>query len=96
MTRRLSRIAPWQAGRLFAVIYFFLSLLIAIPMALVSAFAPLPAAPGPHAGLVVIILFPFMYALAGFLLVPLACWIYNTAAKFVGGLEITVTGDADA
>jgi hypothetical protein len=96
MTKRLSRIAPWQAGKLFALIYFVMSFLFVIPMALLSAFAPMPQGAKPHLGLGFIICLPFMYALAGLIFVPLGCWVYNTAAKVVGGLEISVLDGADA
>jgi hypothetical protein len=96
VTKRLARIAPWQAGKLFAIIYFFFSLLFVIPMLLMSMFAPLPAGPGPRLGTGIIILFPFLYALAGLIFIPLACWIYNIAAGIVGGLQVSVVDDADA
>jgi hypothetical protein len=96
MTKRLSRIAPWQAGKLFALIYFVMSFLFVIPIALLGAFAPMPQGAKPHLGLGFIICLPFMYALAGLIFVPLGCWVYNTAAKVVGGLEISVLDGADA
>lgn len=96
MSKRISRIAPWQAGKLFAVIYFFLSLVFVIPMILISAIAPIPTGPGFHFSVGALLVLPFMYALAGLIFVPLGCWLYNTAAKFVGGLQVSVTEDADA
>ena len=59
MTKRLSHIAPWQAGKLFALIYFFFSLLLVIPMAILSALVPMPTAPGHRLGAGFIILLPF-------------------------------------
>lgn len=96
MTKRLSRIAPWQAGKLFALIYFAMSLLLVIPMALVSAYAPMPQGAKPHFGLGFLVCVPFLYALAALIFVPFGCWIYNTAAKLVGGLEISVTEGDEA
>lgn len=96
MTKRLSRIAPWQAGKLFALIYFAMSLLLVVPMTLVSAFAPIPPNAKPHIGLGFLLLLPFLYALAGLIFVPLGCWVYNTAAKLIGGLEVSVTDGVDA
>ena len=96
MTKRLSRIAPWQAGKLFALMYFFLSLLFVIPLLLVSVLVPMPAGPGPRLSPGVLIFFPFLYALAGLIFVPLACWIYNLAAGLVGGLQVSVADDAEA
>ncbi len=96
MNKRLSRIAPWQAGKLFAIVYFFLSLLFVIPMALIMTLAPRPPGAGAKFGPVMLIVFPFLYALAGLIFVPLGCWLYNMAAKLVGGLKVSVTDDADA
>jgi hypothetical protein len=95
MSKQLSRIAPWQAGKLFAVMYFFLSLVFVIPMILITAVAPMPAGPGIHFSVGALLILPFMYALAGLIFVPLGCWFYNIAAKFVGGLQITVTEIVD-
>ncbi len=96
MAKRISRIAPWSAGRLFAVIYFIFSLLFIIPMALVWNFAPIPAASKPPIGPGVLVLVPFLYAVGGLLFVALGCAIYNLAARFVGGLEVTVVDEPDA
>jgi hypothetical protein len=96
LTKRISRIAPWSAGRLFAVIYFFLSLLFVIPMALIWTIAPIPAASKPPFGPGMLVIFPFLYAGAGLLFVALACAIYNLAAKFVGGVEISVVDVPEA
>ncbi|HXY75622.1 MAG TPA: DUF3566 domain-containing protein [Steroidobacteraceae bacterium] len=93
MSKRISRIAPWQAGKLFALIYFGLSLAFVILFELANLLAPLPEGSKPHMSVAVLFLVPFLYALAGLIFVPLACWIYNTAAAMVGGLEITLTDD---
>jgi hypothetical protein len=96
VTKRLNRIAPWQAGKLFAVVYFVLSLIFVVPLELIALLVPTPTGPGPHLRPALILLFPFLYALAALVFVPLGCWIYNVAAKLVGGLDITVTDTADA
>jgi hypothetical protein len=95
MAKRISRIAPWQAGKLFAVIYFVLSLVFVIPMGIAIHFAPTPPNGKPPMSPIFLVFLPFLYALGGLVFVPLACWIYNTAAKWVGGLQITVTDDVD-
>jgi hypothetical protein len=95
MSKQLTRIAPWQAGKLFALIYFVLSAFLAIPFALISSTIP-SNAPGPHFGIGVFIAIPFIYAIFGLIFVPIGCWIYNLAAKFVGGLEVSVTDKVDA
>jgi hypothetical protein len=96
VTKRLTRIGPWQAGKLFAVVYFLASLVFVIPLELVALLVPAPAGSKAHLSPAFILMFPFMYALAALLFVPLGCWIYNIAAKWVGGLELTLADDADA
>jgi len=70
MSKRLTRIAPWQAGKVFAIIYFVLSFFVVIPLALFGAALP-SNAPGPHFGIGFVILLPFMYALGGLIFVEL-------------------------
>lgn len=83
------RIAPWQAGKLSAVIYFAFAVMVAVPMALLSWLLPRePDAPGP----VFWLMMPLIYALACLVFVPLGCWIYNRAAALVGGLEVEIAG----
>ena len=96
MNKCLSRIAPWQAAKLFAVIYFLLSFVFIVPLFLTMIIAPTRAGPGPHFSPTLLIFFPFLYALVALIFVPLACWIYNLAAGIVGGLRVSVTEDADA
>jgi asparagine N-glycosylation enzyme membrane subunit Stt3 len=65
-------------------------------MALVMSFAPMPPASKLPFGPGFLVLMPFLYAVVGFLFVALACAIYNLAARFVGGLEISVVEVPDA
>ena len=46
MARRIVRIAPWQAGKVAAVLYFIMGLVLAGFMALAIVFAPPNPAPG--------------------------------------------------
>jgi len=94
MSKRIARIAPWQAGKLFAVIYFGVSLFFVILIAFFSGL--LPEGARPHLGMISLLLLPFFYAIAGLIFVPLACWVYNLAASLVGGLEISLTDEGNA
>jgi hypothetical protein len=95
MNRQIVRIAPWQAGKVSAVVYFAMGVLIAIPLTLMSIFVPPP--PGqPKLGIGFAVALPFLYALAGLVFVPFGCWLYNIAARLVGGLSITVEEDGRA
>jgi len=91
MTRRIVRIAPWQAGKVAAVLYFIMGIVTAGVMALSIIIAPPNPAPGegpPGWGFVLGM--PFMYALGGLVFVPASCWLYNLVAGWVGGIEMTV------
>jgi hypothetical protein len=94
MSKQVIRIAPWQAGKLFALIYFVLSFFLVIPLALVGSLAPRNA-PGPHFSVAFFVILPFLYALGALIFVPIGCWIYNWAAKLVGGLEVSITDRLD-
>ena len=89
MIRRITRIAPWQAGKFFAVMYFILGLVFAVPIAVVAMLSSSAAGQGPF-GLGFAIALPFMYALGGLIVVPIACWIFNLVARLVGGLDVEV------
>ena len=96
MNRELVRIAPWQAAKVSAVLYFVLGLVVAIPIGVLGHFVtPVPGQPKPP-GLWFAVALPIGYALAGLVFVPLCCWLYNVVAKLVGGLSFTVEDDARA
>jgi hypothetical protein len=80
------RIAPWQAGKVMAILYFIFGLVFAIPFALIGSFA------GNAAGFGIgfAIMLPIMYAIGGLIIVPLCCLVYNWVASLVGGLEFDV------
>jgi hypothetical protein len=89
MTRRISRIAPWQSAKTLAVVYFLMGLIIAVPVGLIVSLSPIVPGQARPSFLVVICL-PVLYALAALILVPLACWVYNIGARWMGGIEVTV------
>lgn len=89
MSKRLTRIAPWQAAKVFAVLYFIVGLVFAIPAVLIALFAG-PASGGKGISLGFAIAFPILYAVAALIFIPIACWLYNLSARMVGGLELEV------
>jgi hypothetical protein len=92
MLRRVTRISPWQAGKFFAVLYFIMGLIFAIPFALFSSVIPNA---GGGFGIGFAIAVPFIYAICGLIFVPIACLIFNFVANLVGGLEFTVAEGAE-
>jgi len=95
MKKRLSRIAPWQAGKILAAVYFGLGVIIAVPFGLMISLVP--AVPGQEKPSALFFIFmPVLYAIAALIFVPLCCWIYNIAARHIGGIEISVESQPDA
>ena len=59
MQRQIVRIAPWQAGKISALVYFAMGILFAVPMALFGMLAQ--AASGqPSINVVFILVLPFL------------------------------------
>lgn len=98
MVTRVNRIAPFQAGKVSAVLYFIFGVIFSLPFAIVLTLAPPAhqangaAPPGP----MMFIVMPFVYALVGLIFVPIMCWLYNLVAKWVGGIEVQLSDTADA
>jgi uncharacterized oligopeptide transporter (OPT) family protein len=83
MRKRITRIAPLQLGKVFAVLYAIFSIPIAFIMALAAIFGSSTTA--PSWGMIIAI--PIFYVVFGFLFMALAAWIYNVVAGWTGGVE---------
>jgi hypothetical protein len=93
MKRRITSVDPWQCAKTFALVYFAVGLVLAIPLGVISRFVP--HAPGEtRPSLLLILCLPIIYAVAALIFVPIGCWIYNKAAGFTGGIELTLEPDA--
>jgi hypothetical protein len=100
MTHRLKRIAPLQAGKIFAVLYGCMGLIF-LPFialaAILGAFAqhaqstqtgPAVAIGGMLLGMGIAM--PIIYAVMGFIIGLIGAALYNLIAGWVGGLEFEV------
>jgi hypothetical protein len=89
MTSRVQRVAPWQATKLFTLLYFFVGLIVMVPLLLVALMVPQPDSDDAiTVGFALI--FPVMYALIGLIFVPIGCLLYNFCARLVGGIEVVI------
>jgi len=84
LKKQIINIAPFQTAKVFALLYFILSLPLIGFMAISFAFAP---APKPPMGFLIIL--PFAYLIFGFIFTALGAWVYNLVAGWIGGLEYT-------
>lgn len=87
MKKQIINIAPFQTAKIFAVIYFLMSLPLIAMMAIMFSFSPSPAKPAMG----MLIILPVAYMVFGFIFTVIGAWIYNLAASWVGGIEYTST-----
>jgi hypothetical protein len=93
-TRTIKRIAPLRAGIMLAIVYGILGLVVIPFFLLMTAFAsqmPQNQRVGVLAlGTGFAIFVPIFYAVIGFIGGVLGAFVYNLAAKWVGGFEVDV------
>ena len=83
MKRRITRLTVLQTGKLLAVLYGFLSMVI-LPFLLIAMLFGGAKAVAPT--LVMLVLYPILGFIGGVIIAAL----YNLASKWIGGLEVTV------
>jgi hypothetical protein len=87
MKKRLTHVAPLQLGITLAILNAVISLII-VPFFLLAALF------GPKGGIMGVgfaIIFPIIYAIAGFIGGVIMAFVYNLVAKWTGGVEFTTT-----
>lgn len=90
MKQQIERFSPHQNAKVFAVLMAAGSLVFLVPFFLFAALAA--PADGPPAW--VFLLFPFIYLVLGYLMVVVACAVYNFMFRYIGGIEYTARPDA--
>ena len=94
MKVQISRFSPHQNAKVFSVLMAVSSLLFVVPMFLAFSFMP----PGVDArgnpveppSPLLVLAFPVLYLVMGYIMVAVGCWLYNFMAKYVGGIEYEV------
>lgn len=84
MKKQIINVSSIQTGKVFALFYLIISLPFIAFLAISFSFAP-----GPKMPIGFLLLFPFLYAIFGFIFTALSAWIYNLVAGWVGGIEYT-------
>ena len=84
MKKQILSFSPLQTAKVFAVLYFVMSIPLIGFMAISFALSPAPA---PRTGFLVLL--PFFYLIFGFIFTAIGALIYNLVAKWVGGIEYT-------
>jgi hypothetical protein len=78
MKKRIVNFSALQSAKTLAALYFVISL----PFMALFAFMPGKSA-------VMMIVFPVVYTVSGFVFTLIAAWIYNLVAGWTGGIEYT-------
>jgi hypothetical protein len=100
MTHRIKRIAPFQAGKMLAVVYGCLGLIFLPFFALAGMLGVFAqhaqseqAAPAALVGGIMLgmgIFIPIIYGAMGFIFGVIGAAVYNLVARWIGGLELEV------
>ena len=81
MKHRITRMSVLQTGKLLAILYALISVIM-LPFMLIG----ISNSPAGASMLVMLLLYPVMGFLGGILMAAL----YNLASKWIGGIEVTV------
>ncbi len=84
MIQRIVRIAPLQAGKVSAILYGIVGVVLVPFFMLPSLLGAKEAFP-----IWVALLFIPFYAILGFVMTVVMAWLYNVVAGWVGGIEMT-------
>ena len=84
MKKQVISVSMFQTAKVMAALYFVISLPFLVIMGLGMLFS---SAPGM--GFAMMLVFPILYAVFGFLFTLLGAWIYNMVASKMGGFEFT-------
>jgi hypothetical protein len=88
---QIQRFSPHQNGKVFAVLMTLSSLFMTTPFVLLGYFL---APEGQAMPLIMIVVFPVMYLVFGYIGVAVGCWFYNLMYPFIGGIEFNSATDA--
>lgn len=92
--RRIKRIAPLQLGKMLAVLYGIMGLLV-IPLFLIMSAVGSQMPQEQRVGMLAFgvgfaLAMPLIYAAMGFVFGALGALIYNAVATWIGGIEVEV------
>ena len=89
MKQQISRLSPHQNAKVAAVLSAVTSLIVLVPFFLLASMFGANQAP-----VWMIIIFPVIYLVFGFIFTVIACALYNVIVPMTGGIEYEATGAA--
>lgn len=86
--RRVKKIRVVHTALISALIFFFISLIVFVPMLIIIGITGgFAGGMGFGKAALPIVIMPLLYPIMGFLMTALWCWLYNMIAKRIGGIE---------
>lgn len=86
MKIEIRRLSPHQNAKVIAVLMAVSSLVLFVPLYILFSFVPPPEGePRPPAFMLLI--FPLLYLVMGYIMVAIGCAIYNFISRYTGGIE---------
>ena len=90
MKKQIARLSPHQNGKVVGILSAVLILFFVVPVFFMIHFfgAPLDNAGNAMAfPPLMLLLFPLLYLIIGYIATAIACAVYNLLARFIGGFE---------
>jgi hypothetical protein len=82
---RIRRFGIQSTALTVGILYFILALLL-VPILYLATGGAATAAFPP----VMLVLIPFIYAVVGYIVAAISCWLYNIVAGWSGGIAFTL------
>jgi ABC-type multidrug transport system permease subunit len=90
---RIRRFGPHSTAATVAILYFILAVIF-VPIVYFASQAN--ANPKGKLPAIILILGPVCYALFGYIMTVIMCWLYNVIASWTGGVAMTLEADEAA
>lgn len=91
MRYRIKRFGAHSTASTVAILYFILALIVVPIVYFVSQ-----ANPNGKLPTIILILGPVGYAVFGYIMTAIMCWLYNLIASWSGGVAMTLEADEAA
>ena len=91
MRYRIKRFGAHSTASTVAILYFILALIVVPVVYFVSQ-----ANPNGKLPTIILILGPVGYAVFGYIMTAIMCWLYNLIASWSGGVAMTLEADEAA
>jgi hypothetical protein len=87
MKRQITRLAPHQNAKVFAVLFAISSAIFLTPFSIIFMVS---GPKGSGATFAPFVFLPFIYLVVGYLTAIFGAWLYNKLFPYIGGFEVNV------